>query len=123
MKNQFVIYKIALKLKEFGFDEPCLAYFTSEKEIKYTDSDLSIQAGQWLLPIPLWQQIIDWLDKKYNLLVVVKYDKTYGYQWDIRGKRNKPIYRCAVTYQRLYDARKIAILKAINILMKSKLKH
>ena len=27
MKEQFVTYEIALKLKELGFDEPCIAYY------------------------------------------------------------------------------------------------
>ena len=32
MKEQFVIYKIALKLKELGFDEPCFGYYTIMKD-------------------------------------------------------------------------------------------
>lgn len=32
MKDQFVSYPIALKLKELGFDEPCFGYYTPMKE-------------------------------------------------------------------------------------------
>ena len=31
MKEQFVTYEIALKLKELGFDEPCFGYYTPMK--------------------------------------------------------------------------------------------
>lgn len=32
MKEQFVTYEIALKLKELGFDEPCFGYYRPMKE-------------------------------------------------------------------------------------------
>ena len=32
VKEQFVSYEIALKLKELGFDEPCFGYYTPMKE-------------------------------------------------------------------------------------------
>jgi len=76
--------------------------------------------GKEIISAPLWQQVIDWFDKAYNLLIVVKYDKIYGYKWDIRGKKNKPLYRCAVTYQRLCDAREESILEAIELCKKKK---
>ena len=31
MEEEFVIYEIALELKELGFDEPCFAWYVSEK--------------------------------------------------------------------------------------------
>ena len=31
MKDQFVTYEIALKLKELGFDEECFAYYLDKK--------------------------------------------------------------------------------------------
>ena len=32
MREQFCSYEIALKLKELGFDEPCIAYYFIEKQ-------------------------------------------------------------------------------------------
>ena len=32
MKEQFVTYEIALKLKELGFDKPCFGYYRPMKE-------------------------------------------------------------------------------------------
>ena len=40
MEKQFVTYEIALKLKELGFDEECLAYYTSPSQNEvYLDKD------------------------------------------------------------------------------------
>lgn len=33
MKEQFVTYEIALALKELGFNEPCLAYYTTGNDV------------------------------------------------------------------------------------------
>ena len=74
MKEQFVTYEIALKLKDLGFDEPCIAYYFNRygdvelfsefvidhsKRVFYTHSEYETIA-------PLWQQAIDWFLKKNN---------------------------------------------------------
>ena len=38
MKEQFVTYNIALKLKELGFDEECLAYYIDPENPFYEDN-------------------------------------------------------------------------------------
>jgi len=117
MKKQFVTYEIAKSLKELGFDEKCLGYYRNPDEFFITENGrgFNYNKASWAISAPLWQQVVDWFDKVYNLLIVVKYDKIYGYKWDIRGKKNKPLYRCAVTYQRLCDAREESILEAIEL--------
>lgn len=95
MREQFVPYEIALKLKEKGFDEPCLLQegyiFSYFGESKYrfhsqltggpfgTDlkgkknSDLKGELPKykdWVL-IPLWQQVIDWFRTKHNIDISV----------------------------------------------------
>lgn len=128
IQSQFCSYEIALKLKELGFDEDCTAYYKSEctgentllseftldhsKTVFYTQTNNNRE-----ISAPLWQQVIDWLDTNCNLLVVTTRDKIFGYNWKIAGKKNKSIYDCAVTYQRLYDAREQAILKAIELIL------
>ena len=72
MKEQFIPYELALKLKELGFDEECIGYYqvvnnktilfkiptqpshtSSQEKVKYIYGIKSIQA-------PLWQQAFDW---------------------------------------------------------------
>ena len=75
MKEQFVTYEIALKLKELGFDEECLAYFNNDKyrDLICTcengmDGDFTVHHYSGDVNAPLWQQVIDWFDNK-NIII------------------------------------------------------
>lgn len=71
MKEQFVSYEIAFILNEKGFDWHCLAvYMNGEFQIPrgfgmaiVTKEHVDVLKGKAILA-PLWQQVIDWLDKK-----------------------------------------------------------
>lgn len=82
MKEQFVTYDIALKLKEKGFDEPCLAAYNQSDENKFMIapqlSSYQIASGKnsdvgkiEKVTAPLWQQVIDWFEDKYKISVTV----------------------------------------------------
>lgn len=65
MKHLFVTYEIAKKLKELGFDEPCLGLFDANKTFlikEITQYDSETYFGGY--SAPLWQQSIDWLREK-----------------------------------------------------------
>jgi hypothetical protein len=84
MESQFVPYEIALKLKQNGFDEPCFGTYNSfgvftrsNSEYPLDKNSVQLYDDLWLEAIkpfghtpdmlctaPLWQQVIDWLDKK-----------------------------------------------------------
>ena len=73
MKEQFVPYELALKLKELGFNEECFGYYdcTSLENpelvlIKITNRDFMFGCAA-----PLWQQAFDWLLKEHNLYGVI----------------------------------------------------
>lgn len=70
MKHLFVPYEIALKLKEKGFDEPCLSwYYQESKELCEVTSYLYEGSKNSennidrvpFVTAPLYQQVIDWL--------------------------------------------------------------
>jgi hypothetical protein len=58
MEKEFVPYQQALELKELGFDEPCLMYYTDNGEL-YKSNLYGISA-------PLYQQVFRWFREKYN---------------------------------------------------------
>lgn len=65
MKAQFVTYEIALKLKELGFDEECLAHFdsTSYQDLIHNcenvmEGDFVVESVGNSLKAPLWQQAL-----------------------------------------------------------------
>jgi hypothetical protein len=74
MKEQFVPYEIALKLKEKGFNEKCFGFFLSNERNKHTPTlNLTIRklnenvVRKECCSAPLWLQVIDWLAEKHNI--------------------------------------------------------
>jgi hypothetical protein len=71
MKHLFVPYEIAFKLKEKGFDEPCIGYFNRYKKWNnypfFTIDDGNLNN----LPTPLYQQVIDWFREKHRIHIKI----------------------------------------------------
>lgn len=80
MNKQFVTYEIALKLKELGFNELCLAQYFIKSCNLITEKDFSVVYDN-MLNAPLWQQVIDWFRVKYNVLIIV-YSNASGYLFE-----------------------------------------
>lgn len=134
MKNQFVTYEIALKLKELGFDEECFAYWYGEGDLIYCNS-----SSNGVYPFktqrddddsataPLWQQVEQWFRVKYNICVVIQcVNWRLGKQFEgylckfqtkemiDKGDYSKYIYLSDlfITYE---ETREYIILKAIEL--------
>jgi len=66
MNKEFIPYEQALELKELGFDELCLFYYTDNEALRiYHQSEIS----EDLIPAPLYQQAFRWFREKYDLHV------------------------------------------------------
>ena len=127
MKEQFVTYDIALKLKKLGFDEPCFGWHFYEEfnplRIQKCETYLEIES---CTKAPLWQQVIDWFEEKYNLHI--KFDlighskimhtfKIYS-TGDIflpRKEENTTSY-FGECYESFKEAREQAILKVLELI-------
>lgn len=99
MRHLFVPYEIALKLKEKGFDEPCLAEYIDdevftlhrqfinehptkdESFITHTNTKPNWIKEHFKCSAPLYQQVIDWLREKHNEVILIIPDKSRTY-WD-----------------------------------------
>jgi hypothetical protein len=83
MTREIVPYKLALKLKELGFDEPCIAWYVSDsyglEYGKVVKSDL-IKDG---LVAPLFQQAFRWFRDEHGHNGVVEGCKKHGFEWCI----------------------------------------
>lgn len=162
MKEQFCTYEISLKLKELGFVEECLAYYSKfeidrigqtnlhflprskEKKIQetliYKNSnylqlpdnfkkyhDYTYLSGQrnmnvsiHLVSAPLWQQAIDFLDTKYNIVVLYnKYDN--GFYWgEIFSKEKGGLIQSPLKFFCKEKAREEMVLTSIKLCQKEK---
>lgn len=146
MKEQFVTYEIALKLKELGFDEECLCTYGIENK-SFQRNPSNNMAGEeieepytWknslihqsVMTAPLWQQTIDFFREKFGINICINcVNWRQGNQFE--GSLSK------VTTQEMLDnndfskyihltdlyatyeeAREQAILKAIELCQKEK---
>ncbi|MDA3856287.1 MAG: hypothetical protein PF569_08570 [Candidatus Woesearchaeota archaeon] len=120
MKKQFCTYEIALALKELGFDEKCFGWYNPKIMVYSFDIGFISNSEKWLhedqCAAPLWQQAIDWLDNKYNIFITLAL-LANGYGFYIHNNYNNTNKGdgCGIYYT-LYQAREVAILKAIEII-------
>lgn len=123
MKDQFATYEISKKIKELGFDEPCLRGYDKNEMLFYSEQEnghyLNYSIGM-NINAPLWQQVFDWLRKERKLQIIIIYcgdtyptvEKDYdAYFYEINnGNFSGDIVD---TYE---EAREQAILKAIKMI-------
>lgn len=119
MKDQFVTYEIAKKLKELGFNEDCFGCYKVEPfDPPYLHDSTRGQNssfGKWVAA-PLWQQAIDWLRVEYDKFILIRpvheihpEQKFLGYSDGFtEGKYHE-------TYE---QAREAATLKALELIKK-----
>ena len=141
MKEQFVTYEIALKLKELGFNKPCLASYYTDDERNYAKDgtydcrqkisssidfdpfkeefdNFYINSNEtYYVSAPLWQQAIDYLRKdKEKYISIIPHDK-YLHGIKIRHNTSTLIHGGYIAYE---IAREQAILKAIELCQNKK---
>ena len=70
--QEFVPHHLALKLKELGFDKPCIAWYLTDEPteplpypvVSFEFKNFNTDADR--MSIPLWQQAFDWFREKFN---------------------------------------------------------
>ena len=139
MENQFVTYEIALKLKELGFDEKCVAsYYTydiknfskgkydyrGKFEFDYSTEDQYIVNSNetYYVSAPLWQQVIDWFDKK-DIHIMVQFPQSISGCVGMISTIEKSMIlvdKPGTIWTNRNEFYKAAILKAIELCQKKK---
>ena len=142
MNKQFVTYEIALKLKELGFNEKCLASYYTDDERNYGKGDIYdcrrklsssidfdpfkeefdnfyINSNEtYYVSAPLWQQVIDWFREKHNMYIEITYEgglqkDTSLYSFQIWSNQTSN----KSDKMNYFKAREQAILKAIELIL------
>ena len=106
MEKEFIPYKIALALKELGFDEPCIRGWDKNKKIWYhPDTDI-------VLDNPTFSQVFRFFRDKHNLdSWIYCSDESKGY-FAIILKRKR-----FVSYHENFDTYEEAELACLNKLI------
>ena len=82
MKKEFIPYEQALALKELGFDEPCLGYYTGDK-MHFVLRPLMLRANElesYVVTAPLYQQAFRWFREKYSYHHSIYYHKSSKFE-------------------------------------------
>ncbi len=111
MEKEFVTYEIALKLKELGFDETCLANYLSTKKL-----DISLWRHGFDIPAPLYQQAFRWFREKYNLVSYVREATKSKYRFCIE-KFDEKFYNSTIL---TYEEAELECLKKLIEIVKEK---
>jgi hypothetical protein len=88
MNKEFILYEQALTLKELGFDEPCLSYFSESQQLHLCRFENMSDRG--FVSAPTYQQTFRWFREKYEyyyhifpLQITVSDQTGYRYSWEI----------------------------------------
>jgi len=127
MKNLFVSCEIAKLLKEKGFNEPCLCIY-ERREIYSVQlptyasgllfkNVINKEVGNKTICAPLYQQVVDFLRQKHDMVVSIKKDwcngKVLGFEGVIDDKNG---YIDTGTHKSYYHALDKAIKVAIKLI-------
>ena len=121
MKHLFVPYKLAEKLKEKGFDEPCLGRYRDKKfqlysvikEHCYNSDPISHKD----ISAPLYQQVIDFFREKHNINIEVQYRNTdHVYLVTLYPMQPRTTLDVVGKFKNYYDALNKAIEEALKLI-------
>ncbi len=84
MTKEFLPYDRALKLKQLGFDEPCLGFYERNQELIIQECFITDFHGDSLQCVaPLFQQAFRWFRDEHGHNGVVEGCKKHGFEWCI----------------------------------------
>ena len=82
MNKEFVPYELAVKLKEIGFDEPCLDKY--DPRFEKLSSNMETWSNEYypenlMTPAPLYQQAFRWFRENHDLNYVIVKAESWFY--------------------------------------------
>jgi hypothetical protein len=113
MEKEFIPYTEALALKELGFDEPCLSYYTGDK-MHLVIRPFMLRANElesYVVTAPLYQQAFRWFREKYGIVGYCYIPNESGY-WGHSFEKKAKYY----TYE---EAQLECLKKLIEIVRKN----
>lgn len=132
MEKEFVPFELAVKLKELGFDEPCLAHYIKNNQYRINKGKILLHVGRLdyddiykeyvLENVPLYQQVFDWLREKHNLYVNIFNDPinsmNFRFYYSITESGYLNYYESCddeIYFETVIEARQAALNKLIEI--------
>lgn len=115
MKNQFTPLELALRLKDLGFNETCIAFYDNEDlmiihllAMDLNNAHFDKYEGGSKVTAPLWQQAFDWLLEKNDYQTIPVIRKTLDGKYHCSGEK----------YDMLTSAKEAMVLRLIKLCKK-----
>lgn len=119
LKHLFLPYTLAVTLKEKGFNEPCLMHYYkdfckgelfNEMENPFSNQLHTIKNSDGeLIGAPIYQQAIEWFEKKHNHIIYRNIDIYDSYCYNINKGKLQISVRDSVKSKALNKALKEAL--------------
>jgi hypothetical protein len=96
MKKEFVPYELAVKIKQLGFDEECIAYYDLRNDLEFYGGDNLKDTHCVQLNAPLFQQVFRWFREKEFLIDVTSLNRNeyeFYIQWSFAYSFLSDIYK------------------------------
>ncbi len=77
MEKEFIPYKIALALKELGFDEECFGVYIEEDESLFLNKEKLVFYNGKYFKAPTLSQAFRWFREKYKFDLTIQHNKKY----------------------------------------------
>ena len=105
MEKEFVTYELAIKLKELGFNEPCLKSYGSDGLLNMFDHEMYLSA-------PLYQQAFRWFREKYYWTIKVNQITKNSWSYTLENFTQERMY-----YGGLYETFEVAEITCLEKLI------
>jgi len=122
MNKEFVPYELAVKLKELGFDETCLAsYFHAGKMLDVCEY---ITHGKYTVLAPTFSQAFRWFRENYGLFGIMLPYLITGNRWyyKITNRNNSSDLPFETGFDSYEEAELACLTKLISIVEQQKQK-
>ena len=118
----FASYNISMNLRNLGFNEQCFAWYANNKILR---KQLDVQNSQSKLKgqctAPLYQQVVDWFRKEYDMHIYVDFYDVYTFAIKLHGERMYNRHGAFELKLKSYEeACEQMILKAIELIKANK---
>jgi hypothetical protein len=119
MTKEFLTYELALKLKEVGFNEPCMGYYDCERDLKLVPNKNKFLSCEYAAP--LYQQVFRWFREKYDIDISIitiysKYNENKSKKYRVVID-NKTVFTNVGFYE-TYEEAELACLNKLIMIVK-----
>ena len=121
LEKYFIPYDRALKLKELGFDEECLATIDQTEYVHIKGTKKSPRGSMMYdtIDCPLFCQVFDWFREKYNLNSFIIDSKSYNWYFNINDMVKDDVVSETLYFKTFEEAQLACLDKLIEICEKS----